>query len=459
VKSSVESLTPTRVRLTVEVPFEELTPSVQSAYKRISTQVAIPGFRRGKVPAALIDQRVGRTAVLEEAVNQHLPQAYGAAVDEHKVKVVGQPEVDVTGFSDGEPLTFTAEVDIRPDIVLPDLSTVSVTVDDVEPTDELVDEQLDALRARFASLTVVERPAATGDFVTVDLLATHDGAPVDEASVTGISYEVGAADLVPGLDEALSGLSAGESATFTAPLRSGEHAGHDADYAVTVTAVRERSLPEADDDFAQLASEFDTLEELRADIRTRLARVRVLQQQSQARDRVLDALIERVEVPLPQSLVSAQMDEHFGDGHGDEEHRAEYESVLRKTLTAQFLLDAVAAEEKVVVNQEELTNFLIQTAPRYGLTPDQFAQELVDSGQVPAAVGEVARAKALTAVVLRATVTDESGRPVAILTGDEPESDDEDVEPTDDEAMELSGGVAEDAGPSDADEHDAPVSE
>ena len=411
-KSSVETLSPTRVRLTVEVPFEELAPSLDSAYKRIAAQISIPGFRKGRVPNVVIDQRVGRGVVLDEAVNEHLPRAYSAAVEEHKVQPLGQPEVDVTQFADGADLTFTAEVDVRPDIELPDYDGIPVQVDDADVTDADVDEQLQSLQRRFASLSPAERPAERGDFVTLDLSASVDGETVDDATATGLSYEVGSGELVEGVDDAVVGLSAGEQAAFRTSLQGGEHAGSEADVTVAVTAVRVRNLPDLDDDFAQLASEFDTLDELRSDLRTRLGSVKQLQQGVQARDKVLDTLLDSVDVPLPDRLVAAQVDGHFEDGHGDSAHREEYEEQTRRALKSQFVLDAVAAKEELSVGEAELSEYIVRTAPRYGMSADQFAQEIVQAGQVSAIVGEVVRAKALAHVLENAKVTDASGRPV-----------------------------------------------
>jgi trigger factor len=416
VKSAVETLTPTRVKLTVEVPFDELKPSLDAAYRRIAGQVNIPGFRRGKVPAAIIDQRVGRGAVLDEAINEHLPKAYNAAAQEHGVKALGQPDVDVTEFADGEQLTFTAEVDVRPEIELPDYDGLEVTVDDAAVTDADVDDQLTSLAARFASLTPVERPVEDGDFVTIDLSATHEGHAVEDATASGMSYEVGSGTLLEGLDAAVVGLSAGESATFTDRLRAGGHADEDVDVEVTVTAVKVRNMPALDDDFAQLASEFDTLDELKDDLRRRLADYKKVQQGVQARDRALQKLLSLVEVPLPEALVQAQIDSHFQDGHGDAEHRAGYDKEVREGLAAQFVLDEVAAKEELSVGEGELSEYIVANAQQYGMTPDQFAQEIVNAGQVPAVVGEVVRAKALALILERATVTDESGNAIDLAS-------------------------------------------
>jgi trigger factor len=412
VKSSVETLDPTRVRLTVEVPFDELKPSLDSAYKRIAAQITIPGFRKGRVPAVVIDQRVGRAAVLEEAVNEYLPTAYGSAVEEHKVKPLGQPDLDVSPVQDGGDLTFTAEVDVRPEIELPEYTGIPVTVEDAAVSEEDVDQQLTSLRGRFATLTTVERPAADGDYVSIDLSASADGAPIEDASATGLSYEVGSGQLLDDLDPVLVGLSEGESADFRAPLQAGEHTDHDVDVTVTVQSVRERSLPALDDDFAQLASEFDTLDELKADLRRRLEAVKRIGQGVQARDKVLEVLLSRVDVPLPDRLVQAQVASHFDDGHGDDDHRAEFENQARESLTAQFVLDEIASKESLSVAEGELSEYIVRNAPRYGLTPDDFANQIVTSGGVPAVIGEVVRAKALAFVLEHATVTDESGETV-----------------------------------------------
>ena len=415
------------------------------------------------MPSAIIDQRVGRGVVLDEAVNEHLPKAYNAAVDEHKVKPLGQPEVDVTGFADGTQLTFTAEVDVRPEIDLPDYHGLEVTVDDAEVTDADVDEQLEGLRSRFGSLSNVERAVEQGDFVTLDLGAAADGTPIDEATAAGLSYEVGSGQLLDGLDEAIIGKSAGETATFQSPLRAGDYADKDVDVTVTVGAVKVRNLPPLDDDFAQLASEFDTLDELKDDLRTRLAGYKKLQQGIEARDHVLEELLSRVEVPLPEALVAAQIEGHFEDGHGDPGHRDEFETQTRQALKAQFVLDAIATKEELSVGEGELTEYIVRNAQRYGLTPDQFASEIVSSGQVPAVVGEVVRAKALALVLENAEVNDASGRVVDLQElQDEPAGDVLAQAPTiesADESLDGPGADADDAADEARDESEGDLPE
>jgi trigger factor len=431
VKSAVETLTPTRVRLTVEVPFDELAPSLTSAYRKIAGQVRVQGFRPGKVPPRILDQRVGRGVVLEEAVSDAVPRFYGEAIRENDVAVLGQPEVEVTEFADGGQLVFTAEVDVRPEFALPDYDGLPVTVDDAEVSEADVDEQVAGLADRFAMLTAAERPAQPGDFVSIDIAATVDGQEVPGASTTGLSYEVGAGSLLPGLDEALPGMAEGEDRTFSTDLVAGEYAGRTADIRVTVRSVKVKALPALDDDFAQTASEFDTLDELRSDIRTRLSRVRRLQQGAQARDRVLEALLERVDVPLPEKVVDAEVEwrrtsmreqlEEAGltsaeylesAGRTADEVEAELQDGSRQAVAAQFLLDAVAAKEALQVTEAELTDAVVRRAQRAGTAPGEYAKELMQGGRLAALTSDLVRAKALGVVLERAVVTDATGRPV-----------------------------------------------
>lgn len=430
-KTTVEALGPTRVRLAVEVPFEELKPSFDAAYKKIGAQVRIPGFRPGKAPARIIDQRVGRAVVLEEAVNSALPQAYGDAVRANGVRALGQPDIEVTSLDDGEQLAFTAEVDVRPDIPLPALTGIAIEVDDVTVSDEEVDAELDALRERFATLTGVERAVQSGDYVAIDIVARIDGAEVDGGSASNLSYEVGNADLIDGLDEAITGTNAEDSVTFDTTLRSGDHAGEQAAVAVTVKSVKEKELPALDDEFAALASEFDTVDELRADLRTRLERAKSFVQGSQARDRVLDQLLDTVDFPLPDSAIQAEVDfreheivhsfdhddaafEEFLERQGQtrDEFTEQLRESARKSVKAQFLLDAVADAEQVEVSEAELTDYLVRQAGRYNMPPQEFANQLVEAGNLPALMADVRRNKALAAVLADATVTDSSGRAV-----------------------------------------------
>jgi trigger factor len=412
VKTARETLGPTRVKLTVEVPFEELKPSLDAAYKTIGNQIQVPGFRKGKVPSRIIDQRLGKGAVLQEAVNDALPQFYSQALEEHDVRPLGQPEVDVTEVpvEDGQALKFSAEVDCRPEITLPDYSGLAVTVDPVTVTDDDIAERLESLRERFGTLKTIERAAESGDFVTIDLAAEIGGEQVD--TVSGVSYQVGSDNLIAGIDEALVGMTAGEVKSFESTLAGGDRAGETADCTITLQAVKERELPEVNDEFAQLASEFDSLEELRADLAKDVERAKQLSQGIEARDKLIEALVGAVDVPVPQGIVEQEVISHLeGEQRLDDtEHRAEVEESTRQALRVQFLLDAIAEQEQITVEQPELIEYLIMTAQQYGMDPNQFAQAIDGQNQIPAMVAEVSRRKALASVMQRATVTDTDGK-------------------------------------------------
>lgn len=447
-KSAVENLNPTRVRLTVEVPFEELKPSLDAAYKKINQQVTVPGFRKGKIPARIIDQRFGRGAVLEEAVNEALPKFYTDAVNEGELNPLGQPEVDITELKDNELLTFTAEVDIRPTVEIPDYSGIEVTVDAVEVSDEDLDKSVEQLRERFATTSPVERAAAEGDIVVIDLEAKVEGEVLEDGVATGVTYTIGSGELLDGIDEAVTGLEAGGEATFSSDLKGGSAEGKEAEVSVKVSEVKARELPELDDDFAQLASEFDTLEELRADSRKRLERSKKFEQATQAQEKVLDALLELVEVPIPEKLLEEEINtrkhnlEHHQLGQMGlnlesylqmqdktaEEFDAELKEQAEKGIRTQFVLDELVNKEQLSVGQEELTEHLMRRAQSSGMSPDQFAQAVVEGGQVPMLVGEVARGKALAVVVEAAKVVDDKGETVDL--DDEEDETGETVEAT-----------------------------
>jgi len=415
VKSTVETLSPTRVRLDVEVPYAELSDHIAAAYKKVATQVNIPGFRKGKVPAAMIDQRVGRGTVLDEAINAALPEFYGKAAREHEVLVVGRPTVDIKEFKDNDKLVFTVEVNVRPEVSLPDFSKITVTVDDVVVTDTDISEQLDELRARFGTLNSVERATVSGDFVTIDLTARIDGAEVDGGKANEISYEVGSNRMIDGLDEALVGMSAGDTKTFTTQL-VGQKDDEKGDVEIVVKAVKERELPTADDSFAKLASEFDTLDALKADFAERLGRVKKMEQGAQARDLLLEKLLADLDIPVPDEIVLDEVNDHL-EGEGrmeDAEHRAEVDGQVRSSIKSDFLLDAIVKTEDVQVSEIELTEYLIRMSQRYGMGPEQFAQELQKAGQISQVVAEVTRAKALATVLGRVSVVDKSGNTIEL---------------------------------------------
>ena len=409
-KSTIETLSPTRVRLDIEVAYSEMTTHVADAYKKVATQVNIPGFRKGKVPASMIDQRVGRGTVLDEAINAALPDFYGQAAREHTVAVIGRPVVDVKEFVDNEKLIFTVEVDVRPEVTLPDFSKIEIEVDDVTVSDADIDEQIESLRTRFGTLTTVERVVANGDFATLDMNAFVNGETVEGGEANDLSYEVGSEKMIPGLDEILIGMAVGETKRFETEL-VGQQEGEKGEVEATVKAVKERELPPVDDAFAKLASEFDTLAELREDLRERLGRVKKMEQGTQARDRLIKKLLADLDIPVPDSLVELEVNDHLqGEGRlEDAVHRAEVDGEVRASLKSDFLLDAIVQNEDVQITEIELTEYLVRTAQRYGMAPQQFAEELQKADQISQLVAEVTRAKAVASVLGRITVKDASG--------------------------------------------------
>lgn len=431
-KSTIENLGPTRVRLAIEVPWGDLDHAFGEVYKELGRQVKVPGFRPGKVPNRILDQRIGRPVVLEQVVQHAVPEVYSEAVRENQVKVLSQPDVEVTRLDDGDTLAFTAEVDVAPTLELPALDELAVTVDDVEVTDAEIDTQVGTMRERFAMLTAVERAAEDGDYVSIDLVATLDGEELEDGTTSGMSYEVGTGTLMDGLDEAVRGLSADESATFTSALLSGDQAGQQAEVTVTVRSVKAKELPELDDEFASTASEFDTLEELRADVRTRLSRVKVLQQGSQARDKLVEHLLEAVEVPVPEKLVERELewrtrameselqqagmdwDAYFSAAgiDGREAYDADMKENVENAVRTQFVLDAVADAREVTVDNDDLSAQIMAQAQRNRVSPEAYAQQLQQGNNIAEFVADVRRTKALAQLLEQTTITDASGNPV-----------------------------------------------
>ena len=442
-KSSVDQLNDTRVKVTVEVPFSELGPELDKAYQALAQQVNIPGFRRGKAPRQLIDARVGRGPVLEQVVNDMLPTRYGQAIEELDIKALGQPNIDITKLEDGDVIEFVAEVDVRPEFDLPDFSDISVEVPALGSTEERIDHELEHLRERFGSLKTVDREAGDEDFITLNLSATVDGEEIEDAKVEDMSYRVGSGDLIDGLDDAVKGLKADESATFTSKLVFGEYADKDAEVTVTVTAVKERELPELDDDFAQMASEFDTVEELRADLASGAEESAKAEQAASIREEVLKVALEKTQFPLPASVVdeqvNAQVQQLMGQLGGDEAlfeklleaqgtSREEFNEQTRtsaeEAVRTQLFLDVLAEKEEPEVTQDELNDHIVFTARRYGVEPQQFLMQLQQSGQLLNLVSDVRRGKALANAICSVTVKDSDGNDVdpKIYFGDEEET-------------------------------------
>jgi trigger factor len=466
VPSTVEQLSPTRVKITVEVPFADLKPSMDQAYAEVAKSVNIPGFRRGKVPPVVIDQRFGRGVIIQEAFNNSWQNFYGAAVTENKLSPLAQPDVEVTKLEDGDVIEFIAEVDVRPEFDLPNFSTLQAQVDALDVPDTLVDSQVDVLRNRFGSRETVERPAAHGDIVTISLVASRDGEPLADATATDVEYTIGSGQMLDGLDEAVIGLSASESATFSSTLVSGPLKDEEADIEVTVSKVQKAELPETDDAFAQEASEFDTMEELRDNIKERLIRMARLEQASQARDAVLETLIGQVDVQVPEHLLNSEIDARrkqiteqlaqagmtveqyladIAEDQTEDEFWADLESRGEQALRAQIILDKVAEERAIDVDQNDLTQHILRKAQSEGVAPQQIADHLQEHPHhIEEYVLEIRRGKALAMIVESATVTDsnDSVVPLANLHEDgsytEPEAEpaEDDVADDDEESAE-----------------------
>ena len=418
-KTAVEKLNPTLAKIEVEVPFAEFKSYLDRTYKNLSGQISVPGFRKGKLPKQLIEQRAGFDYIVEASLNDALNDYYAQALGENELSPLAQPELDVQSQPSTEnreaDVKLTITVTVRPEIELPNYEGLEVEVDEVEVTAEDEVQALDALRERFGTLKTVERPAADKDFVTIDIAAEIDGEQVDAAN--DLSYQIGSGTMLDGIDEALTGLSAGEDATFETKLSGGEHAGEQAVIKVKLSAVKERELPAADDEFAQLASEFDTIDELKEDIKKQVAEAKVAEQGTQARDKVLAKLVELVEIPVPEKVIEDQLEQHFNNpnaeaGHDTEEHRAEVRENTETAFKNEMVLDAVADKEEVTVDQAEMINYIITMSSQYGMDPNQFAQMLDGSGQAGALVGEVRRSKALAAVLKTAVVKDTKGNVV-----------------------------------------------
>jgi trigger factor len=480
VKSTVEQLSPTRVRINVEVPFTELEPDFDRAFAQLAQQVRLPGFRPGKAPRKLLEARIGRGAVLEQVVNDALPSRYSQAVTTSEVKPLGQPDIEITKLEDGEELVFTAEVDVRPEVAVPDLEALKIEVDPIEVSDDDIDTELQNLRARFGTLTGVDRPVETGDFVSIDLSASVDGKDVPDATTEGLSHEVGSGQLIDGLDDAIVGLKEGETKVFTTTLAAGEHAGEEAQVTVTVKSVKERELPDPDDEFAQLASEFDTIDELKASLKEQVERVKRVQQAEQIRDKALETLLDEIDIPLPEKIVQAQIDDtvhnaihsldHNEDafaealvaqGSSREEFDKDTKENSERAVKTQLVMDAIADKLNVQVGQNDLTERLVLMSRQYGLEPQQLLQYLQENNQLPVMFADVRRGLAVAAVVHGATVTDTDGNVIDTTEffGPPASTDPAEVAAQIAAQVEQAGGAADDTADADAETGDDEASD
>ena len=492
--STVEQLSQSRVKLTIEIPFVELQPHLDKAYREIAQSVNIPGFRRGKVPPAIIDQRFGRGAVLQDAINAALPPAYGRAVEEAQLVTLGEPDVEVTKLEDGQLVEFTAEVDVRPDFELPDFSTLSATVSAVADREAEIDERIEMMRQRFATRSDVERAADTGDIVTLDIKASQDGKEIVDAQADGIAYKVGAEGMIEGIDEAVRGTQAGDEVTFPSKLVGGPFKGQEAELHVVIHKVQEEKLPEVDDEFAQLISEFDTVEEMREDLGKRVDQMARMEQVQEASDKVLEDLVAKLEFQVPQGLLDAEVKarteqisnqlaqagytlEHYLEENEEEAATpeafwADVAENTAKALKAQIVLDKLADEQGITVGQQELTEMLFRRAAQNGSSPEQEMQHMMEHGHTQEWLQEIRRTKALRAIVVAATVTDEAGAVVDItaigpdgtLVADAEEADETDqadeTEPADEQSDAAESAASADSAdsPESAESADSPES-
>jgi trigger factor len=416
-KSTIENLTPTRIKVQIEVPFSELKPSLDVAYQKIASQISVPGFRKGKVPTQVIDQRVGRPAVLQEAVNEAIPKAYAEALKDKKVYPIGRPSVEVTVLKENEDFKFSAEVDVRPDFETPKYKGLKLVVEKPRELGEDVEKQLEELRARFSNLSVVEREAKDKDVVILDITGTKDGVQVNEYSGQALAYTIGSNGLVPGADEVLTGAKTEQKVNLDFSPTDGPFKEMPISLEITVKSVNEKILPTADDDFAKMASEFDTLDELKKNLEEKIKESRIIEQTYLARDKASQALIDLMaKVPLPENAIEAEFEEHFKDGHGDDAHKEEFKTGSRKSMQSQFVLDKIAEEENIGVSDPDLSEWITQNAMKYQMAPQTFADALVRSGEITLVMGEIRRSKALTLVVKEADVTDTDGQKVDVAS-------------------------------------------
>jgi trigger factor len=417
-KTTVEKLNPTRVKLTIEVDQATFKPALDAAYKTISSQVNIPGFRKGNVPAQILDQRVGKDSILAQAINDGMDSFYREAIQSEKLRPLSTPQAEVKSApSASEPdkaLIIELEVEVRPEFKLPEYKGMQIKVDSVRVAKMDIETELDALRARFGTLIEVDRPAKMGDFTTIDLAAQIEGKQID--NVKDISYEIGSGQLLDGIDEALDTLTAGETTTFRSKLVGGDEAGKEAEVTLTLTAVQERELPKADDDFAQLASEFDTIAELKADIESGIQKSMVQKQILQARDLIVDELLLKAKIPLSQETISREVENHLaGEGREkDEVHRKEVTEETKKNYQVQILLDAIAEAEEVKVEDQELIEYLAFASRNYNMEPNDFIKQVANAGQVPSFVEELSRRKAVDVLVALAEISDSKGAKVSV---------------------------------------------
>lgn len=449
-RSTVEPVEPTKVKINVVVEPDELGPAIERTARRLGREMRVPGFRKGKVPRPVLEARIGRDTLIAEAIeHEAVPEFYAKALEEHGIEPLSRAKVDPPDYNDGQPLEFSATVEVKPEIDLPPYRGVQVDRPELEVTDEHVDTQLDQLRERFAQLEVIGRPIAKGDFAQIDLRATRHTEEIPDLSRTDFLYEVGSGTVVPQLDEQLEGTRKGDILRFnaTVPEGAGEMAGQEVTFTVLVKEAKTKVLPGLDDDFAQEASEFDTLDELKAHLRERLEEAAADQVRSELETRVLQTYLEQVDVPLPESLVSDELQyrasrfvqqlnlmgmplERYLEGAEttQEQLEADLRAQAERAVKAQLALEAVAAAAGLEASDEEVEAEILRQAERLGRDPEDVRKAL-GAGRASAIRGDILRTKALALMVENADVTVPQGGAEAETVGATAAPDSDDKEP------------------------------
>ncbi|HZA19752.1 MAG TPA: trigger factor [Actinomycetota bacterium] len=417
-QTTAERIEKDRVKLRVEVTEEDLKPAIAEVYRELANEMKVPGFRKGKVPRQIIDSRVGPEFVRSEALKEALPDFYREALKQEELEAITAPDIEVVEFSKGSPIVFEATVDIRPEVVVPDLGSIEVEAPDAAVTDEDIDEQMERLRDRFAELETVGREARRGDFVLIDLKGYEGDQLVDGASAPDYLYEVGSRTGPPKLDEELEGNRPGAILKFNDSIPEGELAGRELSFTVLVKEVKAKKLPVLDDEFAKTVGEFDSLEELREDLRERLVDVKRQMVEEEIRTRVLEALIDAADLDPPEKLVEAEFDHrlhHLEEDLGragmsiaqyaqaaeqtELELRADLRRSVSRSVVAELLLEQIAREAEIEVTEEDLGRDIAVAAARSGQDPSEVAKQLAESGRLGSVAADIMRRKALDYVV------------------------------------------------------------
>ena len=424
-KTSIETIDSVQVKLTVEVEPARVKKAFDRAARELASQVDLPGFRRGKVPRRLLEQRFGQGVIAQNAMEESIGEFYAEAVRSEKLEPVAQPEVDVDTFDEAEGCVFTATVEVRPTFDPPDHTGIGVTFPEWDLDEDEVDEQLTSMRERFAEVDVVERAAGAGDLVTLDLAVEIGGERIDDAAVDDALYEVGSEGVTPKLDEEIVGKQAGDTFSYDdqMPEDYPAYGGQDATFHISVTDVREKTLPPLDDDFATSASEFETIEELRADLRRSLLRRKVEQGQHELRGRVLEAYLARIDLPLPPAMVEAEAEsrihelEHQAErfnmsaeellviqGLTTEEHAEQAREQAASGVKAQLVLDALSGKLQPSLEPADLDREIVRHAQANGVAPDEIARIIQEQGSLPQLIGDILRRKTIDAIVAAAEI-------------------------------------------------------